>query len=172
MPSELEQFFTAWNAEAEGTLKLLRALPADQYDFRPDPEGRSMGELAWHLAELDAYTSFGIEQGAFTFTAKAPGIERPRTVAELAPGFERIHRESVARLRKLGAVDFDKAIPFFGGRMLCVREILWGAMLMHTIHHRGQLTLVCRLAGGTPPGLYGPNREEMVKMREEMKARG
>lgn len=172
MQSELEQFITAWEHEAKGTVALLRALPADQYDFRPDREGRSLGELAWHLAELDCYTSFGIEQGGFTMDARPPGLERPRTVAELAPGFERVHRESIARFRKLGAVDFDQAIPFFGARMLCVREILWSAMLMHTVHHRGQLTLMCRLAGGTPPGLYGPNREEMAKIREEMKARG
>src|SRR5438309_4142144 len=35
---------------------------------RPDAGGRSLGELAWHLAEADAYVSFGIEQGSF-----APG---------------------------------------------------------------------------------------------------
>jgi hypothetical protein len=28
-----------------------------------------------------------------------------------------------------------------------------------------------RLAGGTPPGIYGPNREEMAKMREQMTAK-
>jgi len=33
------------------------------------------------------------------------------------------------------------------------------------IHHRGQLVMMCRLAGGTPPGIYGPNREEMAAMR-------
>jgi uncharacterized damage-inducible protein DinB len=29
------------------------------------------------------------------------------------------------------------------------------------MHHRGQLALMSRMAGGVPPGLYGPNREEM-----------
>jgi len=29
--------------------------------------------------------------------------------------------------------------------------------------------LLCRLAGGIPPGNYGPNREEMAAMRERMK---
>jgi uncharacterized damage-inducible protein DinB len=52
--NELEMFLSAWDREAESTLKLLRALPATQYDFRPDAGGRSMGELAWHLAEGDA----------------------------------------------------------------------------------------------------------------------
>jgi uncharacterized damage-inducible protein DinB len=61
----------------------------------------------------------------------------------------------------------DGEMPF-ADRRLAVRDILWGAILMHLIHHRGQLSLMCRLAGGTPPGIYGPNREEMAAMRERM----
>ena len=98
--NELEMFLGAWDREAENTLKLLRALPPTQYDFRPDGGGRSLGELAWHLAEGDAYMSYGIEQGQFTMHAKPPNIERPRTVEGLAQGYQRIHHEAVARIRK------------------------------------------------------------------------
>ena len=52
--TELEDFVNRWNQEAEKTLTLLRALPTDAYEFRPEPGGRSIGELAWHLAEIDA----------------------------------------------------------------------------------------------------------------------
>ena len=78
--NELEMFFSTWDREAEQTAKLLRALPAAQYDFRPDAGGRSLGELAWHIAEGDADMSYGIENGKFTMDAKPPNIERPRTV--------------------------------------------------------------------------------------------
>ena len=63
--NELERFLNSWDREADNTLKLMRALPASQYDFRPDQGGRSLGELAWHLAEGDAYISFGVDQGQF-----------------------------------------------------------------------------------------------------------
>ena len=63
--NDLDMFLGAWERESESTLKLLRALPAAQYDFRPDAGGRSLGELAWHLAEGDAYMSYGIENGTF-----------------------------------------------------------------------------------------------------------
>jgi uncharacterized damage-inducible protein DinB len=163
--NELEMFLSAWDREAESTVKLLRALPASQYDFRPDAGGRSLGELAWHLAESDAYMSFGIERGKFTMDAKPPNIERPRSVEALAPGYERIHREAVERIRKLAPQDLDRTIPFFDGRQMSIREILWAAIISHGVHHRGQLSLMCRLAGGQAPGLYGPNREEMAAMR-------
>lgn len=163
--NELEMFLAAWDREAASTVKLLQALPPAQYDFRPDPTGRSLGELAWHLAEGDAYMSFGIDQRQFNMSgAKPPNIERPRAVEGLAPGYERIHREAVARIRKLKPEDLDQTIQFFTGPMT-IRDIMWNFIMAHGIHHRGQLTLMCRLAGGQCPGLYGPNREEMAALR-------
>src|SRR5574341_1474452 len=165
MPTnELETFLAAWDREAANTVKLLKALPPTQYDFRPDAGGRSLGELAWHLAEGDAYISYCIDRGQFTMDAKPPNIERPRTVEALAPGYERIHQEAVARIRKLKPEDLDRTIEFFAGPM-AIRNILWDAIFAHGIHHRGQLSLMCRLAGGQAPGLYGPNREEMAAMQ-------
>ena len=162
--NELDMFLATWDREAQSTARLLRALPPAQYDFRPDAGGRSLGELAWHLAEGDAYMSFGIERGGFNMDAKPPSIERPRSVDGLAPAFERVHQEAVARIRKLKPEDLDRAVEFFG-RQLPIRDILWSMIIFHTIHHRGQLALMCRLAGGETPGMYGPNREETAAMR-------
>jgi uncharacterized damage-inducible protein DinB len=136
--NELDRFRTVWDIEAELTTKLLEALPTDQYECRPDPGGRSLGEMAWHLSEIEGYISYGITKGA------------------------------VARLEDLTVEDLDRELAFVTGP-LPIRDILWGTMLMHQIHHRGQLSLLCRLAGGTSPGIYGPNREEMAAMRERMR---
>ena len=159
--NELQQFIEVWDNEAKKTADLLRTLPREQYDFRPDPEGRSLGELAWHLAESDAYITHGIELGHFAPEVRPPGIERPRRVEELAPGFERIHRDAVGRVRKLKGEDLDRSLSFFGAGPMSVRNLLWNLVLLHSIHHRGQLVLMCRLAGGRPTGVFGPTREEM-----------
>lgn len=165
MPAnELEMFLTMWDREAANTVKLLQALPRNQYDFRPDAGGRSLGELAWHLAEGDAYMTYGIERGGFSMDLRPPNIERPKDTEELAPAYERVHREAVERIRKLTPQDLDRSVQFFMGP-ITIREILATMILAHGIHHRGQLSLMCRLAGGQAPGMYGPNREEMAAMR-------
>jgi uncharacterized damage-inducible protein DinB len=163
---ELKQFLGAWEYEANNTKKLLRALPSDQYNFRPDPEGRSLGELAWHLAEIDAIFSNGVEQRSLAMDSKRPsGLERPRTTEEVARGYERIHEEAVARLKKLAPEDLDRKIPFVDGNEIAVRDVLWGVILHHTIHHRGQLQMMVRLARAVPPSMYGPSREDTLAMR-------
>ncbi len=108
--------------------------------------------------------SFGVDRGEFTMSSKPPNIERPRTVEALAPGFELVHRDAVARIQKLKVEDLDRLLPFFG-QSTPIRTILWEMIISHNVHHRGQLSLMCRLAGGQAPGLYGPNREEMAAMR-------
>jgi uncharacterized damage-inducible protein DinB len=166
MASELERFFETWDREAANTVRLLRALPADQYDFRPDAGGRSLGELAWHLAEGDAYMSYGVERGEFSMGARPPHMDRPRTIEELAPGFERVHGEAAARLKGLRTEDLDRVLTFFH-MQVPIRTILWDMIIIHGVHHRGQLSLMCRLAGGVTPGLYGPNREETAALRSQ-----
>lgn len=158
---ELTRFIDVWNHESDKTVGLLRALPHDQYDFRPDAKGRSLGELAWHLAEGDAYITHGIERGQFDPAVKPPAIERPKQIEALAAGFERVHRDAVARVRKLTVADLDRSVSFFTMGPTTIRDMLWSMMLLHGIHHRGQLALMCRLAGGRPTGLFGPTREEM-----------
>jgi len=166
MSKELDSFLNTWEFESQQTAKLLRSLPESQYDSRPWSDGRSLGEMAWHLAEVEAYTTDAIANGKFDFEKKIPGLERPRQIAELAPGYERVHQEAVTRVKSLQDSDLDRTIAFGPGREMPIRIVLWGATLHHLIHHRGQLVTLARIAGGKPPGMYGPNREDYLAMKE------
>ena len=168
--NEIDTFRAAWDREAQGTIRLLEALPTDQYDFRPDPKGRSIGELAWHLSEIDGCLSFGVVERRFKFEDTLPELVRPREIRLLAPGYRRVHELAMERLQKIKNEDLEASVTFFDGRAMTIRDVLWGALFHHMIHHRAQLVLMCRMAGGTPPGLYGPNREEMKALQAQMQA--
>lgn len=158
MELEIQQFMNEWEREAKGTVALLESLPADQYDFRPDPLGRSLGEMAWHLAEVEGFTTFGIERRSFVFASPPPNMARPKTVAALAAAFLTVHRDAVARVGRLE--DLSMEITYADGTPWSIRQLLWQKMLLHLVHHRGQLMLLSRMAGGVPPALFGRTREE------------
>jgi len=155
MSDALYEFSRMWERETEGTLALLRALPNDAYDVRPDPGGRSLGELAWHLAEIDAYISLGVQRRSFELSGKPPHLDRPRRIADLAPAYRIVHDDATARLAGLEDGDLGDEIRYADGRLYPIRDLLWHNLLLHHAHHRGQLTLLCRLAGGVPPPLFG-----------------
>ena len=162
MSTEFQELLNEWGRETEGTIAVMQTLPVNQYDFRPDPNGRSIGELAWHLAEIDGYLSLGIANGEFQSGSKPPNIARPKTIEALAPAFRIVHNEAVARLLHLNSADLDRQLPYADGTSWTIRDLLRRRILLHAAHHRGQLVLLCRLAGGVPPGLHGLNREESL----------
>jgi len=168
--NEIDTFRFTWDHEARNTIRLLEALPADQYDFRPDPKGRSLGELAWHLSEIDACLSYGVAERRFRLEDSLPELARPREIRLLAPGYRRVHELAMERLGTIENEHLNETVTYFDGTSMTIRDILWVAMLHHLIHHRGQLAQMCRMAGGMPPGIYGPNREEMEAMRAKTQA--
>ena len=73
MSHELDSFFKIWDEEAARTVSLLRTLPNDQYDFRAEPKGRSIGEMSWHLAELDGFIAYGVDRGVIDGAVNGTG---------------------------------------------------------------------------------------------------
>jgi uncharacterized damage-inducible protein DinB len=124
--------------------------------------------MAWHLSEIDACLTYGIALRRFRFEDEPPDLKRPREIKQLAPGYRRVHEQAVARLESLTDDQLDEIVTYFDGRRVTIRRVLWSELLRHLVHHRAQLVLLCRQAGGTPPGIYGPNREEMQAIQAKL----
>jgi uncharacterized damage-inducible protein DinB len=170
--TEIDRFRKVLDEEAAMTVRVMESIPPDKYEFRPDPGGRSIGELAWHLSEIEGCISFDVDYGSFSYEHEVPDMKRPREVPLLASGYKRVHAAAARRLEKVNSDDLDRAVTFSDGRPMTLRDVLWKEMLHHLIHHRAQLVTMCRMAGGTPPGLYGPNREEMKALMANAGAAG
>ena len=131
--NELDEILSQLGREAESTLpKRDEGAAAFAIRFRPDGGGRSLGELPWHLAR-----SRCLQRG-------------------LKGGFSWHELTLRARWRWRGIRSRSQ------GSRVAIRDILWDFIIGHGVHHRGQLSLMCRLAGGQAPGLWS------VRIREEM----
>jgi len=63
------------------TLQIIRAIPADKGDYRPDPNSKTAMELAWHMATAEHRFLACIADGAFNFDP-FPRPESPICIRE------------------------------------------------------------------------------------------
>jgi uncharacterized damage-inducible protein DinB len=156
---EKETFLAAFEREAATTLKALRAYPADKAELKPAEKMKTARELAWMLV---------LNQMVLVPTMNAnlqPGSlpEAPKQWDEVLKGFEREHRETITQLDKLTDEQMNRTLkmPVGPGQIgdMRIGDALW-FFLSDTIHHRGQLTVYLRMAGGKLPSIYGPTADE------------
>jgi len=144
-----------WKTSGEFTIAVAGSMPAESYNFRPDPEEMSFGQLMRHIAavNLDACSN-------------ASGMTRPALpskIAELAKDKGDVDIEKETAIEFLNdSFDFcNQAVASMSPhRMdtvvgppashLTGFEWLW-SYFTHTAHHRGQAVIYLRLKGIKPP---------------------
>lgn len=150
----LQSFIEEYKLESAVTLKLLNALTDESLKQEVAPGYRTLGELAWHIAEsvhgLLSHTGLQFEG--------AKG-EVPTSAAAIAEAY----RTSAAMmLDALKAQWTDATLQevkdMFGQQW--PNGLTLSIFLKHEIHHRGQITILMRQAGVPVTGAYGPSKEE------------
>jgi uncharacterized damage-inducible protein DinB len=135
------------------TKGVIRAIPLDKGDYRPDEISKSAIDLAWHIVAAEMRFFEALPAGEFDFTPK----HRPETVqdsADLLEWYVPNFQTRVDKLRTLSGEQLIKVIDFRGIFKLQAFMYL-NFILGHTIHHRGQLSMYLRPMGAKVPSIYG-----------------
>jgi len=159
--SEKEQFLDAWGREYPTTLKVLKAYPATKADLKPHERCRSAKELAWTFV-FEGVGGAQALDGELKFPPKnMPSM--PDKWDGVVTECERAFRLLGDKVRKASDAELNKTIKFFTGpkQMADVRRLdFFWFLLMDMVHHRGQLSVYLRMAGGKVPSIYGPSADE------------
>lgn len=161
MPSPKETFLATFEKEHATTMKVLRAMPAGKGEFRPHERSQTAHQLAW---------TFVMEQmllhAAMTDTLKISGsMPKPEgDYAAIVDRFDADFTGLVALIRKTPDSRFESGtvqFPVAPGKMgdIPVGDFSW-FILFDQVHHRGQLSVYVRMAGGKVPSIYGPSADE------------
>jgi uncharacterized damage-inducible protein DinB len=144
-----------WKVSGEFTLAVADLMPADSYNFRPNPEEMTFGQPMAHIASAN-----------ISACSNASGLTRPGLSPKLAEWAKSAQKVDVSK---------DSALPFLTesfafcdkamasmtpdrldtvvgppARNLTGFEWLW-AYFTHTAHHRGQAEVYLRVRGIKPP---------------------
>lgn len=146
--------------ESGTTKKVLAAIPEDKTDYRPHPVAKTAMELAWHTASSDLWFLGGIIQGEFSMSEEEGKMPADlATVADLVKFYDAKMGPLLTQAKALTDEQLLKPIPFFGVMNQPAVTYL-SFLLMHTIHHRGQLTTYLRAMGAKVPSVYGGSADE------------
>jgi uncharacterized damage-inducible protein DinB len=164
VPTPKEAFLADYEKEYARTLRVLRALPADQADLQPHPNCRSARDIAW---------TFVLERGLGTSVMKnelaggvPPGRKpppAPERWEDIIAAFEKAHGDFAVFVSRMSDAELEQNVRFFVGpkTMGDWRRIDFLNFLLHDeIHHRGQLSVYLRAANAKVPAIYGPSGDE------------
>jgi uncharacterized damage-inducible protein DinB len=162
IPSPKEQFLQAFTAETATTLKVLRAYPKDASELRPHERLKTARELCWIFTIEQAMAATAVTTG-FDWSKPAPMPPAPATFDEVIAAFE----QGVTQLKTIVSGLRDEQLletvqfPTGTGKIGDHTKVafLWFT-LCDQIHHRGQLSIYLRIAGGKLPSIYGPTADE------------
>lgn len=150
--------------ETAGARKVLENIPADSLQFRPHERSWNTAELGTHLGRLLSWAPLTLANDE----TDIGGYEHEPALESTAAIIEAFDRNVAgARAAIAGASDEDLMKPWTlkdGDTIYFTMPkvaVLRSFVMNHLIHHRGQLTVYLRMAGGKVPGLYGPSADEM-----------
>lgn len=152
----IDEFLTEWSYESESTQKILDLLTNDALSTKAKEGERSLGFLAWHIVISlhEMMTRAGLE-----FEAPHHDAELPATTNEIADGYRRANQGFTDAVRKQwNDANLADENDMYGEMWSNATTL--NVLIKHQIHHRGQLTILMRLAGLPMIGIYGPSREE------------
>ena len=153
-------FLGTMKNESRTTKKVLEAVPADKAGYQPDACAKTAIELVRHIAVADNFFIEAVLNGVFN----PAGLKIPdniTTPVEVAAWYEETYAKNFDALIKVSGEQLVKIVDFRGlFQQPAVMFLQFG--LVHTIHHRGQLSTYLRPMGSKVPAIYGESYDSAL----------
>lgn len=153
--TQKQLFIKHMESEFPITLKVIKAFPPDQPEFKPHERSNSAKQLVQTMiGEISGIMKMLHGDEQVFDRVEVSSME------EAAKMYEQEYAKSLEFVKNVPDEDLEKPLEgmmakFFGSRM----DGAW-MFLKDSIHHRGQLSVYVRMAGGKVPAIYGPSADE------------
>lgn len=143
----VESFSKHWTTAKDLALAVAAAMPAENYDFKPNPEEMSFGEQMMHIAQANyGYCAYASDaKSPFVPLVKDSKVDKAEASKQLAASFD----YCTGVFAKVTDAQLD-LMHGSGEHKVATRDLMMGVMI-HMAHHRGQAEVYLRLKGIKPP---------------------
>ena len=156
---KISDFVADFDLETEVTLKVINNLTDKSLDQKVTEKGRSLGKIAWHITG-----AFGeIGSTALLQVYRADEKPMPKSAKIIAEEYAKSAASlKDAVVKRWNDESLKEEINMYGQTWTKGQTL--STLLVHQMHHRGQMTVLMRQAGLKVPGIYGPAYEEWESM--------
>ncbi len=155
-----DEFLRKFKEEFRITMKVLKAFPKDKCELQPHEKSQTAKRVAWNLVLGPVAIQQALED-TFTIPPNFPPL--PEQWNSVIEAFENESSKSIRMLEESNDSQLQGTVPFLTGpgqmQNIDKTDFLW-FVLSDNIHHRGQLSVYLRMAGGKVPSIYGPSADE------------
>jgi uncharacterized damage-inducible protein DinB len=146
-------------AEYPTFVKVMNALPAERFDYRPHERSPSAAEIVWTLARETQACCDIVDRGVMNWVPEPPPADPNAIISE----FHKHYKALDDRIKNMDDEGWQsKAKIMIDGKLYReapAGEFLW-YIFFDAIHHRGQLSTYIRPMGGQVPSIYGPSGDD------------
>lgn len=149
---DVPEFVRDWQISKQFTIDVASAMPAEQYNFKPNPEEMTFGEQMVHIAVSNVFRFkqiSGIDPPFPLDLSRPPASDKETALRLLNQSFDYV----LAALPKITPEQLQRTwhIPSWKGRTDPDGRAMILNMFVHTAHHRAQCEVYLRAKGIKPP---------------------
>jgi uncharacterized damage-inducible protein DinB len=160
-----EYFKTSLAAEIDSELSLCRqifeCLPSSMLAWKPHEKSPSAGSLAAHICDMAEWIKLAATTEELDYAKRDHIGYEPATTDDLLRYFDERASDAARSIDRLSKEELQTVWRVRHGKRVFIERarehVVRVDSLHHIIHHRGQLTVYCRLKDVAIPGVYGPN---------------
>jgi uncharacterized damage-inducible protein DinB len=160
--TDRELFIQTVTSEIPTFERVIKAIPAGNRDWRPDPKSKTAIELAATIAaEAESFPEF-LTKEAYDFgNMQKPLAKEPDEIAVLTT-------QALTKAKEAANAVTDEKWADEIKTLMNGKETGWNGprggmvftLFLDLIHHRGQLSTYLRAMGGKVPSIYGPSADD------------
>ena len=149
---DVTEFVHDWKISGQFTIDVANAMPAELYNFKPNPDEMTFGEQMVHIAESNVYRFnqiTGIQAPFLVDPSKPPATDKQSAVKMLQQSFDYV----IDVLPRITPEQLQRTwhIPSWKGRNDPDGRAMILHIFVHTAHHRAQCEVYMRAKGIKPP---------------------